>query len=197
MWCKSLDSRIRGELKSLNAGLLRLLVWNDPVREQPSLGLNPAIAAQLRGLRPDELEFIAGTPALLVSFEAPSGTHAVAGIADAEFPQELYVSAFGDPLSRLTGLFTAALLTWLWKLDCHDQLVMALCIGPERRLPQLGVSEIEAMAGRASQRLRVRFGDHPRFWPDLIRAAQSRDADLRALSRLAVLPLLLAEPRSR
>lgn len=196
MWCKSLDSRIRGELKSLNAGLLRLLVWSEPVRELPPLGLNPAIASQLRGLRPDELDFIAGTPVLLAGFEAPPDDDTVARIADAEFPCAVYVSAFGDSLSRSAGLFATALLTWLWKMDCHDQLVTALCVGRDRRLPPLGIREIEAIAGRASDRLRVRFGDHPRFWPDLIRAARSRDTDLRELSRLAVLPLLLAEPQS-
>ena len=47
----------------------------------------------------------------------------------------------------------------------------------------------------ARARLRVRFGGNPRFWPDMIRAARSRDEALRELSRLAVLPLMLAEGR--
>jgi len=213
MRCKSLDSRICGELKSLNAGLLRVLAWSDPADGQPRLGLEPAVRVQLRDLRSDELDFIAGTPALLAGFEAPPAGDCIGRIADAEVAGDPYGPGIagllsadpGDPAgdggstdqwSRMTRLFTAALLTWLWKMDRTDRLVMALCVGPCPQLPPLSVPVIEALAGNATQRLRVRFGDHPRFWPDLIRAARSQDPDLRELSRLAVLPLVLAEEQS-
>jgi hypothetical protein len=203
---KSLDSRICAELKSLNAGLLRVLAWCDPTDGPPRLGLEPAVVARLQQLRPTELDFIAGTPALLAGFDAPPAVEYGGGIADAEVPGPQYGQDFDgrmstdsadagrtDQWARMTRLFAAALLTWLWQMDRGNQLVMALCIGPRRQMPPLSVPVIEALAGHATQRLRVRFGDHPRFWPDLIRAARSKNPDLRDLSRLAVLPLVLAE----
>jgi len=203
---KSLDSRNCAELKSLNAGLLRVLAWDDATDGPPRLGLGQAVAAQLRELRADELDFIAGTPALLAGFEAPpvgehSGRIADADVSgtpygpgfDGRLSPEPWEGGYTDQWSRATRLFTAALLTWLWQMDRGDQLMMALCIGPRRQLPPLSVPMIEVLAGHATQRLRVRFGDHPRFWPDLIRAARSRNPELRDLSRLAVLPLVLAE----
>lgn len=210
MQCKSLDSRIYAELTSLNAGLLRILVSREAADRTAPLGLAPAILGQLRELLPAELDFIAGTPVLLAGFEAPEPAGRVDRIADVERPLESYgIAAVGltpggpcdgplenqrsDPWSRMTRLFAAALLTWLWQVDRRDQLITALCIGPGDRLPPLSVPLIESLAGLATQRLRVRFGAHPRFWPDMVRAARSRDAELRALSRLAVLPLVLAE----
>ena len=207
---KSLDSQTCAELKSLNAGLLRVLALSVPADGLPRLGLEAAVTAQLREMRPAELDFIAGTPALLAGFEAPPAGDHRGRIADAEVAGIQYGPGLHDRLSiepcdcasdglrtdqwsRMTRLFTAALLTWMWQIDRRDQLVMALCIGPCRQLPTLSVPVIEVLAGHATQRLRVRFGDHPRFWPDLIRAARSQNSELRNLSRLAVLPLVLAE----
>lgn len=190
MRCKSLDNRLRAELKSLNTGLLRLLVhhWEAPEH----LGLGHPIAAQLRALPPAELDYIAGTPVLLAGFEVPpTGEAGVA--ADAETAAQVYAVRAEEPLARATSLFAAALLTWLWKMEHTDRLVTALCIGTQYPLPRLGVPEIEQLAAEASARLRVRFRDHPRFWPDLLRAARSNNREWRELSRLTVLPLLLAE----
>jgi len=203
MRCKSLDIAVRAELRSLNAGLLRLLTWPGYADGAQVLGLAPEITAQLRALAAEDLEFIAGTPALLAGFEMSATTVGTGHVADAALGLNLRTPAATpcdnpdplEPWSQATHLFTATLLTWLWKTDHRDQLVVALCMGPDHPLPQLGVSQIEALAGSARQRLRVRFGDKPRFWPDLVRAARSRDMDLRELSRLAVLPLMLAEKR--
>jgi hypothetical protein len=201
MRCKSLDTVVRSELRSLNSGLLRLLIWPGYAEGARSLGLAPEIIAQLRALTADDLEFIAGTPALLAGFEMSATVNAAGQVAEPGSRRHLRsLDAMScdtfepiDPWSQAAHLFTATLLTWLWKTDSRDQLVMALCMGPDHPLPRLGVSRIEALAAHARQRLRVRFGNKPRFWPDLIRAARSRDTDLRELSRLAVLPLMLAE----
>ncbi|MFQ5633866.1 MAG: hypothetical protein ACE5G3_00855 [Gammaproteobacteria bacterium] len=212
MRCKSPDNRIYAELRSLNAGLLRLLVNRESAADSSTLGMAPAVTSGLRGLEPSELEFVAGTPLLLAGFAAPRAAHHAAGIAEAALPLGRYGPEVGDPTripcdrpphevgddawSRMVRLFTAALLTWLWKMDRRDPLVTALCIGSADSLPALSVAVIEEFAADATARLRVRFADHSRFWPDLICAARSRDPDLRALSRLAALPLILAEERS-
>jgi hypothetical protein len=203
MRCKSLDTAVRSELRSLNSGLLRLLTRPGYAEGVRSLGLAPEITARLRALSADDLDFIAGTPALLAGFELPPTADVADHVADPgphqrfrmPDPMPCDTLAVIDPWSQAAHLFTATLLTWLWKTDCRDQLVMALCLGPDHALPRLGVAQIETLAAHARQRLRVRFGDKPRFWPDLIRAARSRDTDLREFSRLAVLPLMLTEER--
>ena len=204
MQCKSPDTRIYAELTSLNAGLLRILVWQDRPDAPGQPRLAPTIAMQLRELSRDELAFIAGTPALLAGFVAAEGNRPDR-VADSSILANRYAPAVtsttaagaprlpGDEWLRLTRVFTATLLTWLWKSDQHDELVRALCIGYGEKLPQLGVRLIESLATDAAPRLCVRFADHPRFWPDLIAAARSGDPQLRALSRLAVIPLALAE----
>ena len=68
-----------------------------------------------------------------------------------------------------------------------------MCIGGRSQLPSLSVPLIESLATDIAPRLCVRFADHPRFWPDLIAATRSRDSQLRALSRLAVIPLVVTE----
>lgn len=194
MQCKSPDTRIYDELTSLNAGLLRLMVWQESADAPAPPRLAPAISSQLRALTADELEFIARTPALLASFGAPAIGAGTDRIADATNAAASYAS--GDRWSHLTRLFTATLLTWLWKTDQCDQLVRMLCVGNPRSMPHVTVPMIESLAGDAAPRLCIRFARHPRFWPDLISAAQSGDPQLRALSRLAVIPLVLAEQGS-
>ena len=83
MQCKSPDSRIYAELASLNAGLLRVLVWHDSAQRVARLGLEPSVSAQLRDLTPDELDFIASTPVLLAGFVVPRSRGSALGIADA------------------------------------------------------------------------------------------------------------------
>jgi hypothetical protein len=177
----------------LNAGLLRVLVATDSAGEAPAFGLPPTIVTQLRRLAPRELEFIAGTPVLLAVFEPPP--FAVGQIADAESGCGRYAAPVAGPQPRQAELFAAALVTWLWQMDRHDELVRALCVEAGQPLPAAGFPTIDALAGHAARNLRARFCDHPRFWPDLLRAARSRDADLRELVRLSALPLLVAEAR--
>ncbi len=208
MQCKSPDTRIYAELTSLNAGLLRILVWQDRPDAPGRPRLAPTIATQLRELTRDELAFIAGTPALLAGFMAAAEGDRADRVADSSTLANHYTPSAastitagaprlpGDNWLRLTRVFTATLLTWLWKSDQHGELVRALCIGYGEQLPQLSVRLIESLATDAAPRLCVRFANHPRFWPDLISAARSGDPQLRALSRLAVIPLALADQRA-
>jgi hypothetical protein len=170
------DTRIYDELKSLNAAFLQVLVSQGPHADAAATVASAAIAAQLRRLDNDGLDFIAGTPALLAEFSPPEPERAEDAV---------------EPNPR-AGLFAVALLTWLWKTDRHDQLAAALCVGPAGTGPALSIRLIERHAAQASRRLRIRFAEHPRFWADLIRAARGADPSLRMIARLTALPLIVA-----
>ena len=168
-------------MQSLNAAFLQVLVSQDPHADAAVTVASAAIAAQLRRLDDDGLDFIAGTPALLAEFSPPEPERAEDAV---------------EPNPR-AGLFAVALLTWFWKTDRHDQLAAALCVGPAGTGsagtgPALSIRLIERHAAQASRQLRIRFAEHPRFWADLIRAARGADPDLRMLARLTALPLIVA-----
>jgi len=58
---------------------------------------------------------------------------------------------------------------------------------------KLDFAQIRSSADLAVDQLRARFTEHPSFWTDLIRSARSGDAEFQSLSRLTIIPLILAE----
>jgi hypothetical protein len=193
MQCKPPDMRFYGELQDLNAGFLRLIINHGRAWQAPLLGLDAGATAALRRLSDTELEFIATTPGLLAGFTVLPPPQSVS-----ELQSELH-GADGHWLES-ARLFCTALMIYLWQIARRDQLVTALCVGPGARrvsrLADLSFREIQDATDRAMCQLNARFGGHPAFWPDLIRAARSRDDDFRMMSRLAIIPLTLAEHRS-
>ena len=186
------DMRMYTDLVDLNRSFLGLLTEPGAGRAAPGLGLDVVIVEQLRRLSPDEIEFIAATPGLLACFAwlPQANLLQVAEIPAARppFPSEWRESA---------RLYVTGVLTWLWHLDQHGWPCCALCAGFDEKVPGLpgefDFARILTSADFAVDRLRARFTDHPSFWADLIRSARSGDEELRALSQLTVIPLVLAE----
>jgi len=186
------DSRMYADLTDLNLGFLGLLIEPGARQGVANLGLDVAIVDQLRRLSPEELAFVAGTPGLLASISRfPSATlHQVA-------------EAPGVQLLERTGwresarLYVTGLLTYLWQIEQRDWPCCALCSDPAEQgsgLPgEFNFAQIRASADFAVDHLRARFTLHPSFWTDLIRRARSGNEDFQALSRLTVIPLVLAE----
>jgi hypothetical protein len=192
MQCKPPEMRFYSELQDLNAGFLRLIVNHGTAWQAPLLGLDAGVTAALRQLTESELEFVATVPGML------------AGFAALPPPQNISESASGWRGSdarwlEMVRLFCAGLMTYLWQLARRDKLVTTLCVGPDsgrvNSLAALSFREIQGFSDSAMCQLNARFASHPTFWPDLIRAARSEDDEFRALSRLAVIPLTLAEQR--
>lgn len=182
------DMPLTAELISMNLGFLELVTAADA----PCLGLEPAIVEQLQALAPPERVFIAGTPGLLPCF-ARLPSPALQCVAEAQ-PALAPIAAAWREAARL---YVTGLLTWLRQVEQQDLPCCALC-APSRNpaqnhLAHLDFAQIRASADAAVDQLRARFGDHPTFWADLIRSARSEDEDFRALSRLRIIPLVLAE----
>ena len=192
MQCKPPDMRFYGELKELNIQFLSLIVEYRRPWQEPVLGLDAGSAAALSRLSASELDFIATAPGLLAGFT--------------QLPPQPSVCYSSIDLDQLDAKWLSSarhycigIMTYLWQLARRDQLVAALCVGPASRrishFAELSFGDIQGCADRAIAQLNARFGDHPTFWPDLIRAARSQDAEFRDLSRLAIIPLTLAEHR--
>ena len=185
------DMRLYDHLTGLNRGFLGLITAPGPLHEAPVLGLDAAIVAQLRRLSPVELEFIAGTPGLLACFaRVPS---ALLRVAETPLVQASVQTGWRES----ARLYVTGLLTYLWQMEQQDWPCCALCAGsaepgPEP-LAEFDFARIRSSADLAVDQLRARFTAHPSFWIDLIRSARSGDEEFQALSRLTVIPLVLAE----
>ena len=186
------DMRLYVEITGLNRGFLELITKPGPLREAPVLGLDAATVDQLRQLSPEELEFIAGTPGLLACF---SHIPSVSRLRVAEKSVSRISAQTGWRESA--RLYVTGLLTYLWQMEQQDWPCCALCAGSTGQSPMLSVeldfTRIRSSADLAVDQLRARFTEHPSFWTDLIRSARSGDAEFRSLSRLTIIPLVLAE----
>ena len=186
------DMRLYVELTGLNRGFLGLITKRGPLREAPVLGLDAATVDQLRQLSPEELEFIAGTPGLLACF---SHIPSVSRLRVAE--QSVSRISAQNGWRESARLYVTGLLTYLWQMEQQDWPCCALCAGSagQGSMPsrELDFTRIRSSADLAVDQLRARFTEHPSFWIDLIRSARSGDAEFQSLSRLTIIPLVLAE----
>jgi hypothetical protein len=189
------DMRMYADLVDLNRGFLGLLTEPGGGRAASGLGLNVVIVEQLRRLSPEETEFIAGTPGLLACFARLPQARL---LQVAEIPADR--PSFPSAWRESARLYVTGVQTWLWQLDQHDWPCCALCVGPGEKgqgmAGEFDFTRIRTSADFAVDRLRARFTAHPSFWTDLIRSARNGDEDLRALSQLTVIPLVLAEEYS-
>ncbi|MDH3510778.1 MAG: hypothetical protein OER85_07955 [Gammaproteobacteria bacterium] len=190
MECKPPDMRFYDELKDLNAEFLHLIVEHGKSWQAPVLGLDAGSASALCRLSNSELDFIATAPGMLAGITMlPPSQRVSESRPDPHQSDERWLAS--------ARLFCIGLMTYLWQVARHDHFVAALCVGPVNGrvgdLAELSFGEIQGCADRVRSQLSVRFGAHPTFWPDLIRAARSEDPEFQALSRLAIIPLTLAE----
>jgi len=194
MRCKAPDKQFYRELTDLNAGFLALITWEGHAPGLSLLGLAPAIRSQLMALERAQQEFIAETPTLLAGFAQLPATHGVN-----ESPPFRAGMGIDTEWRRRAQMFSAGLMTYLWQLAQRDALNAALCIGASqaqvRRFAELSFRDIQMRTELAPAELEARFCRHPRFWPDLIRVTQKGTGIIPRMSRLASIPLAVAEQR--
>ena len=93
-------------------------------------------------------------------------------------------------------VFAAGLLTYIWSVVRRDTAAARLFLGlrPESiaSLAAMSFIEIRKLVEHAPRKLLARFTTDPRFWPDLVRVANSPDRETNTVARLAALPLLVA-----
>ena len=172
------------DLQDLNAAFLALIRHPEATAAGwRLLELDPGVAEGIRVLEPDAVAFLAGMPGLLAGFAPPC--RGVADTADSCLPADW---------RRAIAVFAATLQTYLWQAGRRDRLAARLCLGvaaAARADPaDVGLPDpVELAGGGPASRLRARYGQHPRLWPQLLRAARQRDAALRELCRLDLIAL--------
>lgn len=190
MRCKPPDTDFYSELFDLNVEFLQLLKAGAPGLDGSLLGLNRTAAAGLARLGSEQLAYIARTPVLLAGFSGWPGDHFIGDTG----------RAGNDPgWIDEARLYCASLMTYLWQMARRDSLIGGLCFGVSdelnARFATTGFRDICSSAQFAVVRLEARFGRHPRFWTDLIRAAGSGDSTIRRVARLSSLTIELAGQR--
>lgn len=174
------------EIAEFNRGFLELVRSGGGVAA--AFGLEPAVRERLASMTGSQLDLVADMPCLLAGVPAPLVAGAT-GVSDPG-PREL-----AEPPAGPTQIYAAALLAWLWQAIRQDPLVAALCLGPgpELRdaLARAPLRELQRAAARSGRHLEARFCRHPRFWPDLVRAAATGDARLLLATRVSAVQLTL------
>jgi len=186
------EKRFFCELRELNAEFLSLAGHPDRPGGRELFGLEPALSECIGSLSAEQLDFVAGTPVLLAGFAA---IDAPPGIGE----RTAYFDAADGNWLASTQAFSAGLMTYLWQIARRGGLDAAFCVGLSRdqvrRLAAWRFADIRVLAATASQRIEARFCHHPRFWPELIRAAGSGAKPVQRLLRLSAISLAISGPR--
>jgi len=178
------ETRRGEEIFQFNRGFLDLL---RSASDGPEVfGLDRAIRTRLASMTGNQLDLIAHTPCLLAGF-SPLLSAGASGVSDAGPPSPVPV--------RGAQIYAASLLAWLWQAIRQDKLLGTLCMGPDPaardQLAAAGLRDLQCTAAEAGRHLEARFCRHPRFWPDLVRAAAAGDARLLAATRVSAVQLTL------
>lgn len=178
------ETRRGEEIFQFNRGFLELLRGSGDAPEV--FGLDRAVRSRLGTMSGNQLDVIAYTPCLLVAF-SPLLAAGASGVSEAGPAPPVPI--------RGVQIYAASLLAWLWQAIRQDKLLTTLCVGPDttvrEQLATAGLRDLQRAAADAGHYLEARFCRHPRFWPDLIRAAAAGDARLLAATRVSAVQLTL------
>lgn len=178
------ETRRGEEIFQFNRGFLELLRASADGPER--FGLDQAVRSRLCTMSGGQLDLMAHTPCLLAAFSPLLAVEA-SGVSDGG-------TAPAAP-ARGVQIYAASLLAWLWQSVRQDRLLATLCLGPDAsardQLATAGLRDLQRAAADAGCHLEARFCRHPRFWPDLVRAAAAGDAHLLAATRVSAVQLTL------
>ena len=184
-------------INDINLEFLRLLT-SPSVRGEPHLlGLDAPVLEGLCAMNPQQLQAVAAAPQLLVEFHRVPD--AVSQVAEQHPP---FLSSDAVWQQEMHG-FVDRLMTCMWQSSRYDKLLAKFCIGPDEEkrssIANLNFCKIRRYSGAAYKTLRAQLADHPRFWPDLVRAAHVGSEAQQRASRLSIIQLSIAKqiPRSR
>jgi hypothetical protein len=184
-----LDESALDSIREANGGFLALVAQRQATRPQAAFGLSEAAAAGIAALDAVGRRGAASCPYTLFNLR----------FSDAAFWRGI---ARGPRLAGSGGLtdeatFARTAVFLAWHLARNSELTAALVLGMTAPVQQawraLPLSALDRAATVALPQLAARWGDHPWFWPKLIRSAASVDRAQADSVRLLGLQLLAAE----
>lgn len=179
-----LDPAIGQQIAEFN---LRGLRQQQAASTTDAAGSVPAFASQWQALDPQALQRLASMPFLL--FELGLDTSPLFARAGAG------VTAPGPDAASLE--FAGQLLNYAWHLARANPLGAALRLGMPSgsvaELRELSFSELHALTAPAARCLRLRWGEPPTVWKQLLAAAKSHDPEALEREQLAGLRRLAGE----
>jgi hypothetical protein len=182
-------------IRDINREFLRVLTRPAVQGRQHLLGLESPVLDGLCSLSTCQLDEIAAVPHLLAEFSPVPDAAAAARISAVQERSPPFESP-DNGWDQEVHAFTDRLLTCLWQSARHDTLLAAFCVGPNedirRSMAQLSFTKISRYSDQAYRSLRARLSSHPRFWPDLIRAARSGSTAQQHASQLSIIQLSVA-----
>ena len=180
-------------IRDINREFLRVLISPAVRGRQQLLGLEAPVLEGLCSLSARQLDEVATTPQLLAEFGSVSN---LAGSVAAVAEHSPTFANLDSGWEQEMHAFTDRLLTCLWQSARHDKLLAMFCIGPNdgirQSMAQLSFTQLSRNSDNAYRNLRARLASHPRFWPDLIRAARNGSAAQRHASQLSIIQLSVA-----
>lgn len=199
MRAKIPDLDVYPEIAEFNREFIRLMLDPDAPDIEDLFGMPQH---SLRALREPDFPVYGSldeVPCLLVelapllssSADSPMGCHEMRRKQNLAISEEVSSVWQSD-----VKVFAASLLTYIWSVVRRDAAAASLFLGlrPESiaSLAAMSFIEIRKLVEHAPRKLLARFTTDPRFWPDLVRVANSPDSETNTVARLAALPLLVA-----
>jgi len=178
------------EISQLNREFFRLLLHPSVPLEGSVLGLKPEWLGRMAALSEAQLHTASEVPCLLMELAGKRDGYACGAAATDARPE----------WQHARQMFVMSLLTYMRQLHRQDKAA-ARRAGVVIAGPATGAASVEDLSFRDIRRLafdgavdlRARFTDHPRFWPDLLDSAADGSSRYATVSRLSVLPLMVAE----
>ncbi|MGI9291874.1 MAG: hypothetical protein ACR2QG_11460 [Gammaproteobacteria bacterium] len=184
------DIEMSHQVFDMNREFLRLLTHPRRADASDLLGFDVGAGEALQRLDERQLDMIARAPLLLVEFSPFPGFGEIREIS----PR---LNHFSSSWQQQLKSFTDRLLACIWQSSRHDRLATALYTGIDsdrcRRLSEMSFCRLSRSSEQAARALRVRLGQHPVFWPDLIRLVQQGNRTQRIISRMSAIQLSVAQ----
>jgi len=199
MRAKLTDLDVYPEIAEFNREFIRLMLDPDAPDTKDLFGMPQQSLQALR--HPDFPVYgsLDEVPCLLVELAPLLSSRADSPVSchDRMRQQNAAISEEASPAWQSdVKVFAAGLLTYIWSVVRRDTAAARLFLGlrPESiaSLAAMSFIEIRHLVEHAPRKLLARFTTDPRFWPDLVRVANSPDSETTAVARLAALPLLVA-----
>lgn len=185
----SIDYR---NVSALNRAYLSLLQADRRARDS-LVSLAPALVRRITSLTPAQIERLAATPFLLLSFREQDDK-LWGGIFADDGERDLFASSLAEEHDRLRS----AGLGFVWQLARQNPYTLRLICGASlhwcEQLAERTVFDLLAAAAPHTDLLQLRRAGDAELWRKLLDAGVRRERDVRTAAHISALQAILTRP---